>query len=357
MDPFYTDLAATTGTVVAELRMVPNQPLVFTGERPRAEDSLIAYAWDKFLQGGDEQWLPRLPMTKAAVRAMDTVTAFIGSRPGGGARVDRFVVGGGSKRGWTAWTTAAADSRVVALIPAVIDLLNLEKSFDHHYRAYGFYAPAVKDYEDMRIMDRQGTARYRALLRIVEPYEYRDRFTMPKFLVNAAGDQFFLPDSSQFYFDDLPGEKYLRYIPNTDHSLRNSDARDSLAAFYESIVRGTRRPQFSWKIEKDGTIRVTTADRPSAVKLWRATNPEKRDFRLATIGAAYQSSDLADDGKGAYVARVPRPVKGWTAYFVELAFPSGGRYPFKFTTAVKVIPETLPFAPYKPRRDAGAHGN
>ena len=43
---------------------------------------------------------------------------------------------------------------------------------------------------------------------------------MPKFMVYAAGDQFFLPDSSRFYFDDLKGEKYLRYVPNTDHSLR-----------------------------------------------------------------------------------------------------------------------------------------
>ncbi len=43
--------------------------------------------------------------------------------------------------------------------------------------------------------------------KIEEPYEYRDRLTMPKFLINAADDQFFLPDSSQFYFDDLKGEK------------------------------------------------------------------------------------------------------------------------------------------------------
>ena len=53
-----------------------------------------------------------------------------------------------------------------------------------------------------------------ALLKIEDPYEYRDRLTMPKYLVNATGDQFFLPDSSQFYFDELKGEKYLRYVPN-----------------------------------------------------------------------------------------------------------------------------------------------
>lgn len=54
-------------------------------------------------------------MTKSAVRAMDTITAFCSSAAGGQIQVDRFVVGGASKRGWAAWTTAAVDERVVAV--------------------------------------------------------------------------------------------------------------------------------------------------------------------------------------------------------------------------------------------------
>ncbi len=36
------------------------------------------------------------------------------------------------------------------------------------------------------------------MLEIIDPYEYRDLLTMPKLVLNSAGDQFFLPDSSQF---------------------------------------------------------------------------------------------------------------------------------------------------------------
>jgi PhoPQ-activated pathogenicity-related protein len=351
VDPLLIELATTTNSVVTQLRMVPNQPLTFPDDgKPLVEDGFIAYTWDKYLQTGDGNWLARLPMTKAAVRAMDTVTTFCGSMQGGNTKVDRFVVAGGSKRGWTTWTTAAVDRRVVGIVPMVIDLLNLEKSLAHHYQAYGFWAPAIKDYEKNGIMNWMGTAQFKSMMKIVEPFSYTDRLTMPKFLINAAGDQFFLPDSSQFYFDDLKGEKYLRYVPNTDHSLRNSDAQESLIAYYDATLRGKPRPRFSWKFEKDGGIRVRTIDQPSEVKLWQATNPAHRDFRLESIGAAYKSTSLSEQGKGVYVAKLEKPATGWTAFFVELTFPSGGKYPFKFTTAVRVVPDTLPFKPAVPDR-------
>lgn len=342
------EMAAATGSVVAELRMVPNQPLAFPGgAKGRFEDSLIAYTWDKFLRGGDENWPARLPMTKSAVRAMDTITAFCASEKGGGVKVEKFVVAGASKRGWTTWAAAAVDKRVAAIIPIVIDVLNVEPSFVHHWRAYGFWAPAVKDYTQFQIMDWMGKPRNRELMRIEDPYEYRDRLTMPKFILNSAGDQFFLPDSWQFYYPGLKGEKYLRYVPNSDHSLRNTDARESLEAYYAAFLKGTPRPRFDWKIEKNGDIRVKAVDRPTEVKLWAATNPKARDFRLETIKNAYQATPLNESAPGVYVGRVPKPPAGWTAYFVELTYSSGGRYPFRFTTGVKVSPDTLPFPPYK----------
>jgi PhoPQ-activated pathogenicity-related protein len=346
VDALITDLALTTHSVVAELRMVPNQPINFPDatKHDLVEDQFIAYTWDKFLRTGNDLWPARLPMTKSAVRAMDAVQEFMGSEAGGNIKIEKFVVAGGSKRGWTTWTTAAVDRRVVAIAPLVIDLLNNEKSFAHHYRAYGFYSPAVKDYEELGIMKWNGTPKFHKLMQIEEPYEYRDRLTLPKYIINAAGDQYFLPDSSRFYFDDLRGEKHLRYVPNADHSLKNSDARQGLVAFYDMFLRQQPRPQFSWKFEGDGSIRVTTTTQPVEVKLWQATNPEHRDFRLVSIGPAYKSTTLQEQKDGTYIGRVEKPEKGWTAYFVELTFATGGKYPLKFTTGVRITPDTLPFA-------------
>lgn len=335
-------VAVATKSVVSELKMVPNQPLVFAGETEgRKEDSLIAYTWDKFLRTGDSKWPARLPMTKSAVRAMDTVTAFCGSAEGGGLKVDGFVVAGGSKRGWTTWATAAVDKRVVAIVPFVIDLLNIEPSMLHHFAAYGFWAPSIGDYTAFHIMDWNGTPEYKALMKIEEPYEYRQRLTMPKFIINASGDQFFLPDSSQFYFNDLPGAKYLRYVPNADHSLKGSDAYQTLQACYSAVLNHEPLPQYSWTLEKDDSMRVTAKDKPTEVKLWQATNPDARDFRMETLGPKWQSAVLHPEG-GGYVGKVAEPAKGWTAFFIELTFPSGRPEPFKFTTQVRVVPDVLP---------------
>jgi PhoPQ-activated pathogenicity-related protein len=345
-NPLLAIAAMMTRSVTAELRMVPNQPLTFAGETdPRAEDGIIAISWNKYLRTGDETWPLRLPMTKSVVRAMDAVTGFCRSRAGGGVEIARFVLAGASKRGWTAWTAAAVDSRVAAVLPVVIDLLNIETSFEHHYRAYGFWAPAIAAYQASGIMRWAGTAELASLLEIEDPFAYRDRLSLPKFVINSAGDQYFLPDSSRFYFDALIGEKYLRYVPNTDHSLKGSDARESVLAFYHAIVASQPRPQFSWSFAPDGMIEVKTATRPLAAALWQAINPEARDFRLETIGPAYRRSTLKADGDGTFRARVAEPARGWVAYFIELTFPSLGPFPFKFTTEIRVAPETLPFGP------------
>jgi PhoPQ-activated pathogenicity-related protein len=351
--PWMVDMARDTGTVVSELRLVPNQPIVFTDDpakKPRIEDDFIAYTWDKFLRTGDEKWPARLPMTKSAVRAMDAITAFVGSPDGGASTVARFVVGGGSKRGWTTWTTAAVDARVIAITPAVIDLLNIEPSFIHHWRAYGAWSDAVDDYVEHRIFDWMGTRQFRALMKIEEPYEYRDRLTIPKYIVNAAGDEFFLPDSSQFYFNDLRGERQLRYVPNTGHSLEKSDAIPGVHAFYAMVVQGAARPEVRWSFERDGSIKVVSKQRPDAVTLWQATNPKARNFRVDVLGAAYKDSPLSPSGPNTWLARVPTPREGWTAYFVELAFASGAKYPLKVTSGVRVLPDTLPFPAPKPKR-------
>ena len=343
--------AVRTGAVVAELRAIPNQPLQFTDEaRTRSEDAILAYSWDKFLRSGDETWPAMLPMTKAAVRAMDAVQEFMQKAPAVGPyTIKDFIVAGGSKRGWTTWLTAAEDSRVRAIIPLVFDALNMEESFKHHWRSYGTWSPAVHDYEELGIFAWLGSRQTHELLASVDPYSYLDRLTMPKYLINAAGDEFFVNTSSQFYFDDLQGPKYLRYVPNSRHNLGAAagDVLVGAVTWALRVMRDGHLPEFSWEFPSPGRIVVSSVDEPNTVRLWQAHNPDARDFRVDTLGdKAWTSTVVTASADGSFEANVLAPGQGYTAFFLEMSY--SGEFllgPLVFTTPVRVVPDTLPFGP------------
>ena len=141
----------------------------------------------------------------------------------------------------------------------------------------------------------------------------------------------------------MPGEKHLCYVPNADHSLKDSNAHESLIAFHHCIVNGTPRPEFTWKFDDKNRLSVQCKTQPKRVLLWQAVNPESRDFRVDTIGRAYKSEELKEIGDGNYETQLVAPEKGWQASFVQCEFDIGAPVPLRLSTSVKVLPETLPF--------------
>ena len=332
------EIALASNSLVAELKAIPNQPLKFSDESfDRWEDAIIAYTWNKFFLTGETRWPARMAMTKSAIAAMDTIQAVFKRN-----NVNSFVVTGASKRGWTTWTAAATDNRVIAIIPLVIDMLNIKPSFEHHWQAYGFWAPAIQDYVDMNTMDWWGSPEAEALFKLVDPYSYKDRYQFPKYIINAAGDEFFIPTSSQFYYDQLPGEKHIRYVPNVGHSLNGSYIIEAIASFYISILNSSPRPEYSWNFLENGQIEFTSDNQPSEVKLWWADTPSSRDFRLDVIGKSWKSKSIKINAEGKYISSIDKPEEGWRAYFVEAIYGSNS-LPFIITSEVKVSPDILPF--------------
>ena len=341
-------MAVETGSVVAELDDTPNQPLRFTEDpKPRVEDEIIAYQQAKFVKDGNPLDLVRLPMVKSGTQAMTAVQQYLASEAGGRLKVDGFVVSGGSKRAWTTWLVGAIDRRVIAIVPIVINTLSLEASRRHQWEAMGYFSPAIKDYVDNGLVPGQiGSPGMAEIARIEDPLNYRDRpaMKMPKYVINAVGDQYFPPDNTRYSYHLLPQTERLRMIPNSRHSTAGTDISESITAFYDSVLNHRPLPDYSWLVRKDGAIVVRSAARPLEVKLWQGNDPKARDFRVDTIGdKAFTSTPLARRKDGAWVGKVATPPAGWTAYFVELTYPSGGKYDLKFTTEVSVIPDTLPY--------------
>jgi PhoPQ-activated pathogenicity-related protein len=350
---FLRAAALETSSVAIGVHNIPSQPLSFeedSSARRLSEDALIAYGWRQYLEGGahadDIEWLARVPMTRAAMRAMDTATTILEDRHG--TALQRFVVSGASKRGWTAWTTGIFDARIVAMAPAVIDVLNLRASFTHHWKAYGEWSPAISDYEEEGIMDWKDTAEFAELEAMVDPYAYLDDVEIPVYVVNASSDEFFLPDSWQFYWDAMPEASRLRYVPNTGHSMAGTDAVEGLLTFYAHIVDGRTPPNLEWQVQESSIrIRIPDSSNAESIRLWSASN-EVRDFRHYVVGEAWEATELSiPDGEASIPVEIPDD--GYAAYFVEVVFGTdAGMLPL--TSGIKVVPDTYAYDDYTPRQ-------
>jgi PhoPQ-activated pathogenicity-related protein len=273
-------LTRATGARVAVLRQVPNQPLL--GDKK--EDALIAETFVRYLETKDAEWPLLFPMAKSAVRAMDAVQAW--ARERGGPEVQRFVVTGGSKRGWTTWLTGAVDRRVVAIAPMVIVTLNMGPQGPNQLEVWGKYSEQIDDYVQRGLMERAQTADGTQLWKMVDPYSFRDRLTMPKLLINGSNDRYWTLNALDLYWDGLQGPKYVVELPNAGHGLEvhRDWAINGLGAFFRHVVTGRAMPRLTWSLSEPpsgpATLTVRADPAPRSARLWTATAPS-RDFRDA----------------------------------------------------------------------------
>ena len=232
------------------------------------------------------------------------------------------------------------------MIPIVINVLSVDDTARHHWRAMGYFSPSLKDYVDNGLIPGLiGSPGMNEVQKLEDPLNYRDRprMRMPKLVINAVGDQYFPPDNTRYGYHLLPEVKRLRMTPNANHSMAGTDIMENITAFYDAVLNGRPIPSYGWTVRKDGAIVVRSAETPSAVRLWTGTNPKARDFRVESIGKAFTSVPLARQSDGTWVGKPQKPATGYTAYFVELIYPSRGPAPFTFTTEVSVIPDVLPY--------------
>ncbi len=322
-------LAKSLRCPIAVLGQVPNQPL-FGG---RHEDDLIAFTFAKFLETGDPLWPLLLPMTKSAVKAMDAVSASLGKEEGLGIR--RFFVTGASKRGWTAWLTAAVDKRVAAIAPMVIDMLNLRKHMPHQLETWGAYSDSIRDYTALGLPDRLDGGRGAELLGIVDPYLRRESIGVPKLIVLGTNDRYWPVDSAGLYFFDLKGPAFLHYVPNAGHGL-NLTVVKTVSAFHDAVMSGGRMPALRWEwtcAEGAAGVRAGAEPAPERAALWAAVSAT-RDFR----DAKWEVAGTAEGGRETYSFAVPpAPEGGWAAAYASFTFRNGNGAAYSICTDARVF--------------------
>ena len=304
-------IAKRLQTIVTVVAQVPYQPLF-----GRTEDQIIAYTFDEYLRSEDPEWPLLLPMVKTVVRAMDATQEAV--RREWETSLDGFTVMGGSKRGWTTWLVGAADTRVTATVPVVIDALNMSLHFPYQSEVWGAPSEDIRPYTDLNLHVALSSEQGRTLREIVDPFSYRSVLTQPKLIVVATNDSYFPVDSLNLYWRELEGPKFILYLPNENHNVENfRRIVRNLDAFNRHAAGNTALPSLDWEYQQDSaglTLTVSSQPRPTKVHVWTAT-ANSRDFRNAVW-----HSDSLRRRDNAYSTELPTPASGYVAIFVEATF-------------------------------------
>lgn len=307
-------------------------------------------------------------MTKAAVRAIDATAQFLEEK-----RIslpENVVVLGASKRGWTTWLTAAVDNRIIGAIPVVMDILNLQKNMKHHYRSLEGWTFAFGSYYAENITRLLDNPYFQAMADIIDPYTYFLRYRNIKLCqFQAADDEFFLPDSEDYFWDDLQkatGGSHLGRVPNSGHAIVG--VIDSILSFYLSVCDNAILPSWTWTRiinETHGQIVANVSitnghpvPRNVTVYQARTVNGTERDFRRAKIDSitgqvvvnpivwlevkdGIQTSQTDQSIIYSYVAPIP-PQGYWDGIIMQVTFPGPQNTALNLTTETLILPNTFP---------------
>lgn len=313
---------------VATLHQVPNQPLL--GDH--VEDDLITETWLKYLETEDASWPLLFPMVKSAVKAMDALQEFAKSEKN--PEIKGFVITGASKRGWTSWLTPVVDKRVIGTAPIVIDVLNFREQMKNQKSTWGKYSEQIADYTRKGLVHESGipeTPREERLWKIMDPYTYRSRLTLPKLLVVGTNDPYWVVDAMKLYWPDLVGPKYCLQVPNAGHGLDGGrdHALTTIAAFFQHVVAQNPTPNIDWSFHRTDddqlVVKVNSDQKPDSIHIWQATSDNK-DFR--------PSEWTSKPVKGTESV-ITIPDKGHIAVYAEFRFTDFG-LPYSLTSLVHV---------------------
>ncbi|CAM4240777.1 PhoPQ-activated pathogenicity-like protein PqaA type [Cytophagaceae bacterium 50C-KIRBA] len=319
---FLSMVAAKNHAIVALIKQVPNQPL-YGG---KTEDELISYTLHQFRETGDHSWPLLFPMVKSAVRGMDAIQEFASKKAN--IQIKDFVISGASKRGWTTWLSSAiGDSRVKAIGPMVIDMLNMPATLNYQKDTYGEYSDQIEDYVKLGIPQGTGTPVGKAINAMIDPYSYRANMTIPKIIFMGTNDPYWTADAIKHYFDQIPGKNLIHYVPNAGHDLAGGkQAIEALSAFFGLTLQNKDYPVPTWNVVKgkegfELTVTANPTDLEDAA-IWGTTSAD-RDFRN-NLWLTRRVKPVGNTAK--YV--IPYVKKGYQAFYMDLKYkdPNGGSY-------------------------------
>ena len=112
--------------------------------------------------------------------------------------------------------------------------VGMEEILHGHFQALGGWSFAFDDYYREELTKWLDSEELHLMSEQIDPLYYKENLTMPIYVIQSAGDEFFLPSGklvdlidlmnflfldTKYFFDKLPGDIYLRLFPNAEHEM------------------------------------------------------------------------------------------------------------------------------------------
>jgi len=241
----------------------------------------------------------------------------------------------------------------------------LIKVINKLWQSLGEWSFALDDYQKLHLMNYINTPQFKLMADIIDPMVYHDALAkIPKFLIISSGDEFFLPDSPREFWRQMPGEKYLRVIPNCEHSLAGHDYYTLLqvAEFVNRFLNKTLPGTLDYTLVYSNTtasITVKPPIKPASVTMWQATtlSTTRRDFRLIICGdignpncfqpVLWLPQSLSPNPDGTYSASIRALPDRWIGFMIEVEYrrDDDPDHYMEVTSEVNIVPDRYPFPP------------
>jgi PhoPQ-activated pathogenicity-related protein len=304
--------AETVGVACATMDGIPNAGLFGL-----PEGQLMRHAERQYMATEDPTWMPLCPMVKSVTRALDTLEAL--SRAELPVPLKRFIVLGHSKRGVTAWLAAAADTRVVGIVPMGADVLNLPAQMAAWPRLGTILLAEPEQ------LNREAGRR---IFTVMDPYNYRRNLAIPKLNVSGTNDPAYPTAGVNLFWNDLPEPKWLLYVPNRGHNEPFDPwTAPASYAFARAVASKKSLPQVHSTLdEPEGPrtihLRLTTSAPAASAQLWTVQAPQ-RDLHSARWQMRLMNP-VGSDGRS-FQATAERPEAAFLGAFGAVTFAADGR--------------------------------
>jgi len=232
-------MASSTQSIAIVVYQLPNCPIIYPSDPlgvGRTEDAMIAWAWNQYLTtpNATEEWLPHLPMTKAAMQAMRAAQEYTSTAKV--TTISDWLVGGASKRGWTSWLVGAVQCascvKIRGLFPMVPIVPALDQCIHRQFQSIGGYTWAFKDYLESSVLSFVETPAFKRLLQVVDPINYVDRLVkLPILVMVSSNDEFMQFDWTNIWYDVFDAAaRGANGSHSSPHSLATSQLSTKLSS-------------------------------------------------------------------------------------------------------------------------------